>query len=142
LAENKNRIKTGIDSQKGEMLPSFAAIRRSKMHRKQSPLVIHLIAAHPLASRQLKRLLGKGSSFSVELAPGPDFDTSLPSNVFMGNEKLTSREMTVLALLRRGLRNSEIAPRLGIKRSTVKTHVSTILSKMGVSNRRELADDR
>jgi NarL family two-component system response regulator LiaR len=49
--------------------------------------------------------------------------------------ELTPRERDVLALLVEGLTNQEIAGRLGISRSTVKVHVSNILSKLGVSSR-------
>ena len=52
-------------------------------------------------------------------------------------EPLTDRETEVLALLVKGLENKEIAARLSISTSTVKVHVSNILSKLGVSNRGE-----
>jgi NarL family two-component system response regulator LiaR len=52
---------------------------------------------------------------------------------------LTPRERDVLALLVKGLTNVEIAGRLSISRSTVKVHVSNILSKLGVSSRGEAA---
>jgi NarL family two-component system response regulator LiaR len=52
-------------------------------------------------------------------------------------DDLTRREREVLALLVKGLNNPQIAERLCVSSSTIKAHVSSILSKLGVSNRRE-----
>jgi NarL family two-component system response regulator LiaR len=54
-------------------------------------------------------------------------------------EKLTRREMEVLRLLARGRSNREIAADLSIVEKTVKTHVSNILGKLGVSSRTQAA---
>jgi NarL family two-component system response regulator LiaR len=56
---------------------------------------------------------------------------------FVLDEDLTRREREVLKLLVKGLTNPQIAAALTVSRSTVKAHVSNILSKFGVSNRGE-----
>ena len=50
---------------------------------------------------------------------------------------LTERERAVLALMVEGLNNTQIAARLTVSPSTVKSHVSSILSKLGVASRTE-----
>src|SRR5919199_4809432 len=50
-------------------------------------------------------------------------------------ESLTEREMEVLKLLVQGKPNKEIAAALTISERTVKFHVSSILSKLGATNR-------
>jgi two-component system, NarL family, response regulator LiaR len=50
---------------------------------------------------------------------------------------LTEREKEILALMVEGLPNNGIAEKLIVSQSTVKFHVSNILSKLGVSSRTE-----
>jgi NarL family two-component system response regulator LiaR len=53
------------------------------------------------------------------------------------NYDLTEREKEILALMVEGLPNLEIANRLVVSQSTVKFHVSNVLSKLGVTSRTE-----
>jgi DNA-binding NarL/FixJ family response regulator len=52
-------------------------------------------------------------------------------------EALTPREIEVLRLLGEGLGNKEIASRLGVSEHTVKSHVASIMGKLGAASRTE-----
>ena len=52
-------------------------------------------------------------------------------------ESLTPRELEVLRLIAEGLSNKAIAARLGIRESTVKDHVNSLLDKLGAQSRTE-----
>ncbi|MCP5028875.1 MAG: response regulator transcription factor [Actinomycetia bacterium] len=64
----------------------------------------------------------------TEPAPASLSDAAVP-------EALTDREAEVLRLLAKGLSNAEIAAKLFVGETTVKTHVSRVLMKLGVRDR-------
>lgn len=55
----------------------------------------------------------------------------------MALAELTPAELRVLALLRKGRSTDEVADLLGVRVSTVRTHVRRILEKLGATNRLE-----
>jgi NarL family two-component system response regulator LiaR len=55
------------------------------------------------------------------------------------SDRLTPRERDVLRLVVEGLANKQIAQRLGIGEKTIKTHVSRVLAKLGVTDRTQAA---
>lgn len=57
----------------------------------------------------------------------------------MGGPALTARELEVLNRIVAGRSNKEIAGDLNISEATVKTHINSILSKLGVSDRTQAA---
>ena len=88
---------------------------------------IRVIAAGEalLAPSITRRLLDRVAS---RLPPAHD-------NMIPALSELTEREMEVLKLVARGLSNAEIAEKLVVSETTVKTHVSRILGKLGLRDR-------
>ncbi|MBN3932006.1 response regulator transcription factor [Streptomyces verrucosisporus] len=84
-----------------------------------------------LAPTVTRRLIAEFSRLSA--ADGP----RAPLRERIGD--LTERETQVLALVARGLSNGEIADRLVVAESTVKTHVSRVLVKLGLRDRTQAA---
>ena len=59
----------------------------------------------------------------------------IPSNIPPGISELTPRELEVFRLLATGMANGEIAAQLIVGETTVKTHVTRVLMKLGVRDR-------
>jgi two-component system nitrate/nitrite response regulator NarP len=56
-----------------------------------------------------------------------------------GAPSLTPRERDLVDLVRRGMRNREIAEELGVTEGTVKVYLHALFDKLGIDNRTELA---
>ena len=76
---------------------------------------------HGIARRMASRFVQPGGAQVDEVVPEP----------------LTEREMEVLRLAARGLKNQEIAEELSLSIRTVQTHLSNIFGKMSVGSRTE-----
>ena len=76
-----------------------------------------------LASSVTRRIIAKFAQTTPPVTPAPEL------------EILTDRERETLRLVARGLTNAEIAGRLFVGESTIKTHVSNVFSKLGLRDR-------
>ena len=57
----------------------------------------------------------------------------------MGAQELTPRETDVLEQIVQGRSNKEIATELSVSEATVKTHINSLLGKLGVTDRTQAA---
>jgi DNA-binding NarL/FixJ family response regulator len=88
------------------------------------------------------RLAARGESFlepSVAAKVVSEFARLSPRPAEVLAEPLSEREIEVLRWVARGASNKEIASELVIAEGTVKNHLTTILSKLGVTDRTEAA---
>jgi NarL family two-component system response regulator LiaR len=87
------------------------------------------VQLHPeIARRLMSAVAGNPPKEQSKRAP-------IPSEL----ESLTEREVEVLSLIARGLNNREIAEKMVISESTVKTHVSNVLDKLNMEDRTRAA---
>ncbi len=73
------------------------------------------------------------------LAAFSELGSSARSTMMQPIDPLTEREEEVLVTVARGRTNAEIADELHISLSTVKTHLASLMTKLGARNRVELA---
>jgi DNA-binding NarL/FixJ family response regulator len=127
----------------------MAALRRL---RRDAPDPAIVVISPPITGTGVRRVLDAGAD---ALVFDPELERTLPTTVravsigqsaiprkFLASvEKpvLSHRENEVLALVRSGLTNAEIAERLFLAESTIKSHLSSIFTKFGVRSRKEVA---
>jgi len=96
-----------------------------------------------LESAQLRAMIeavGRGeAAISPATAARIIGEFARPPAAAAGPDRLTEREIEVLELVTAGLRNKEIAARLGISENTAKFHLKNILEKLHAESRTELA---
>jgi two-component system NarL family response regulator len=68
----------------------------------------------------------------------PAVQTEFAAQGTSSAKRLTARELEIVRLVAIGLRNAEVAERLSITESTVKTHLNNTFQKLGVRDRLEL----
>lgn len=96
--------------------------------------------ASPLALLSAIRNVHRGEpSMSPDIATKLMRELQRSSDLPPTEEPLTEREVEVLRFVAKGLTNQEIAEKLVIGEGTVRTHVSSILSKLHLANRTQAA---
>ncbi len=90
-------------------------------------------------AEDLCRMIKAAAAGQVQLAPEAAARLMREVRAPESPEPLTERETEVLRLMAMGKANKEIARALTIGEQTVKTHVSNILSKLGVQSRTQAA---
>ena len=90
-------------------------------------------------SDELRRAIKAAAAGQVQLSPKAAARLMREVRAPDSPETLTERETEVLRLLAKGRSNKEIAHDLTIGEKTVKTHVSNVLSKLGVPSRTQAA---
>lgn len=127
----------------------MAALRRLRRDASDPAIVV---ISPPTTGTGVRRVLDAGAD---ALVFKPELERTLATTVravsigqsavpreFLASVErpvLSHRENEVLALVREGLTNAEIAERLFLAESTVKSHLSSIFTKFGVRSRKEVA---
>ena len=129
-AESKILVLTTFDDD-DHLYPALAAGAAGFLVKDTDPAeligAVHRVAAGDfvLSPHLLQRLVSRAVDAGV-----PDGPAAVP---------LTAREEDVLPLIVDGLSNQEIADRLHLGVTTVKTHVANLMDKLGAQNRVQLA---
>jgi two-component system, NarL family, response regulator LiaR len=90
-------------------------------------------------AEELHRAIKGAAEGKVQLAPEAAVRLMREVRTLENTEELTERETEILKLLARGKANKQIASALFVEVKTVKTHVSSILRKLGVHSRTQAA---
>lgn len=134
-AEAVQKIRQKVPHVQAIMLSSFKEGKLIKKALEAGAIgyLLKDVSADDLA-RAIRSAYAGRATLSPEAAQSLVETTNLPPAPGLD---LTEREREVLLLMVDGLSNIQISVRLGVSASTIKSHVSNVLSKLGVASRTE-----
>ena len=131
-----------------DLAPAMAALRRLHRERRRPAIVV---ISPPATGTGVRRALDAGADAIVF---EPEIETTLAITVLavasgqsvvprklrasVERPAFSHRERQVLALVSKGLTNGQIAERLLLAQSTVKSHLSSAFAKLGIRSRKEV----
>jgi len=139
-------------------LAAMSGVEAIRAIRKQDPAARVVVLTMSRGDEDVYRALEAGASTyllkdtafedlvrvvrEVHAGEQPEFSQDVKDRLVerAGKPTLTPREIQVLELVRRGLRNREIAASLAISEETVQSHVKSILAKLDVQDRTAAID--
>lgn len=139
-------------------LATMSGVEAIRAIRKQDPSARVVVLTMSRGDEDVYRALEAGASTyllkdtafedlvrvvrEVHAGEQPEFTQDVKDRLVerAGKPTLTPREVQVLELVRRGLRNREIAASLAISEETVQSHVKSILAKLDVQDRTAAID--
>ncbi|VEG26968.1 response regulator transcription factor [Actinomyces howellii] len=128
------------DAEPDTLFAAVRAVGRGKAWLDPAVTPSVLRALEPDGTDDRPRSAGKASTPEAT-APQPaeaEPRGAVPTDFLLPGERLTGREHAILLLVCQGLTNAQIASRLYIAESTVKSHLKTVLGRTGCRNRVEL----
>ena len=92
----------------------------------------------PELLQAIRKGLGGGTTYDTHVAQSPSSPDDPFGDQFASRLNLTFREVEIIALIREGLSNEQIASRIHLSPETVKTHRKNIHFKLGINKVTEL----
>ena len=92
------------------------------------------VDAYVLKDRSIAELM---STLQTVLAGGREYSPELVEDMTVESHPLSQREREVLELIAKGLSNKDIACQLYLSDGTVRNYVTSLMTKLGVTNRTE-----